>query len=256
MNAELAAVIDRARFLLLDFDGPVCKVFANHSAPQVAAMLCRLLVDLGVALPPGLLDESDPLAVLRWSATLNRPAIVRRIDDALRTAELDAVTVAEPTPYAREVIVTAHQAQRGIAIVSNNSADAVTQYLIARQLNAYINPVIGRPHAHPAGMKPNPAPVLAAICELHADPEDCVLIGDSPTDIEAAQAVGVPTIGYANKPRKYHSLSRSDAIIGSMADVVAALTGRRVQGGRPASHEGGSRVVRRAGSRQHETGAT
>ncbi|MFV2019912.1 HAD family hydrolase [Micromonospora sp. LOL_023] len=236
MNTGLAAVIGRARFLLVDFDGPVCKVFANHPAPQVAATLRRLLVDQGVTVPPDLLDEPDPLAVLRWSATLNRPAIVRQVDDALRTAELDAVTVAEPTPYAREVIVAAHHAQRGITIVSNNSADAVNRYLIAQQLDAYINPVIGRPHADPAGMKPNPAPVIAAICELRAHPEDCVLIGDSPTDIEAAQAVGVPAIGYANKPRKYHSLSRSDAIISSMAEVVAALSDRRVQGGRPASH--------------------
>ncbi|MFY1651320.1 HAD family hydrolase [Solwaraspora sp. WMMB762] len=236
MTAELAAVIDRARFLLLDFDGPVCKVFANHPAPQVAATLRRLLVDQGVTVPPDLLDDPDPLAVLRWSATLDRPTILRQVDDALRAAELDAVAVAEPTPYAREVIVTAHRAQHGIAIVSNNSADAINRYLIAQQLDAYIKPVIGRPHAGPAGMKPNPAPVLAAICELHAHPEDCVLIGDSPTDIEAAQAVGVPTIGYANKPRKYHRLSGSDAIIGSMAEVVTALTGRRVQGGRPASH--------------------
>ncbi|WFE25774.1 HAD-IA family hydrolase [Solwaraspora sp. WMMD791] len=223
MNAELAAVIDRARFLLLDFDGPVCKVFANHPAPQVAATLRRLLVDQGVTIPPDLLDEADPLAVLRWTAALNRPAIVRRVDDALRAAEVDAVAVAEPTPYAREVIVAAHHARRGIAIVSNNSADAVTQYLIARRLAAYIHPVIGRPYADPAGMKPHPGPVLAAVRELHTHPEECVLIGDSPTDIEAAQAINMPTIGYANKPRKYHSLTKADAIIGSMAEIATTL---------------------------------
>jgi len=223
MNAELAAVIGRARFLLLDFDGPVCKVFANHPATQVAATLRRLLVDQGVTVPPDLLDEPDPLAVLRWSATLDRPTIMRQVDDALRAAELDAVAVAEPTPYAREVIVTAHHAQRGIAIVSNNRADAVSRYLIAQQLDAYINPVIGRPHADPAGMKPNPALVLAAICELHTHPEECVLIGDSPTDVEAARAAGVPTIGYANKPHKYYSLADADTIVGSMAEIVDSL---------------------------------
>ena len=227
MNAELAAVIGRARFLLLDFDGPVCKVFANHPAPQVAAMLRRLLVEQGVTLPPAMLDESDPLAILRWSATLNQPVIVRRVDDALRAAEVDAVTGAEPTPYAREVIVAARCARRGIAIVSNNSADAVTQYLFAHRLDVYIRPVIGRPDADPASMKPNPAPVLAAIRELHTHPEECVLIGDSATDIEAAQAVGVPTIGYANKPHKFHSLTKADAIIGSMSEIVAAIDGLR-----------------------------
>ncbi|MDG4765053.1 HAD hydrolase-like protein [Solwaraspora sp. WMMD406] len=181
MNAELAAVIDRARFLLLDFDGPVCKVFANHPAPQVAATLRRLLVDQGVTIPADLLDEPDPLAVLRWTATLNRPVIVRLVDDALRAAELDAITVAEPTPYAREVIVAAHHARRGIAIVSNNSADAVTQYLIARRLAAYVHPVIGRPHGDPGGMKPHPGPVLAAVRELHTHPEECVRQSESRT---------------------------------------------------------------------------
>ena len=147
MNAEITAVIGRARFLLLDFDGPVCKVFANRPAPQVAAMLRRLLVEQGVTLPDGLLDESDPLAILRWSATLNQPVIVRRVDDALRAAEVDAVTGAEPTPYAREVIVAAHHARRGIAIVSNNSADARGTHDRLRQQTPQVSqPDHGRRH--------------------------------------------------------------------------------------------------------------
>jgi len=56
-------------------------------------------------------------------------------------------------------------------------------------------------------MNRSPELVLTAIGELHAQPEGCVLSGDSLTEIDAARAAGVPTIGYANKPYKYFSLS-------------------------------------------------
>lgn len=39
--------------------------------------------------------------------------------------------------------------------------------------------------------KPKPGMVLAALRDYGAAPEDCFLVGDSPRDIEAAQAAGV-----------------------------------------------------------------
>lgn len=219
----LPALVDRARFLLLDFDGPVCAIFANHPAPTVAAELRRLLVDQGVPLPEHIRAEADPLAVLHFTGTLGKPQIVRRVDDALRAAEVTAARTAEPAPYAREVIVAAQHSGRHVAIVSNNSAEAVHAYLIARRLTSYIHPVIGRAYANPTQMKPNPALVLAAVAELHADPETCLMIGDSTSDITAAHAAGVPAIGYANKPGKATRLTAADAIITSMADLVTAL---------------------------------
>lgn len=222
---DLGKLIARTPCIVLDFDGPVCGIFANHPAPQVANQLRRELIDQGVTLPEAIRGEPDPLEVLRYCATLGRPAIVRRIEDALRAAELDAVRCAEPTPYGREVIVAAWQTGRRVAVVSNNSAPAVTAYLTAHRLNRYVHPIIGRTYAAPDQMKPNPAPLLAAADELDSKPRDCVLIGDSPTDIEAAHAAGVYAIGYANRPDKYHLLSAADALIGSMAELADVLIG-------------------------------
>ncbi|WP_422773114.1 HAD family hydrolase [Plantactinospora sp. WMMC1484] len=222
-RADLAAVVDRARVILLDFDGPVCNIFAQRPASTVAHELRRLLVDQGVTLPAEILHEPDPLAVLRFTATLGRPAVVRQVDEALTREEVTAARTAEPTPYGREVIVAAHQTGRRVAVVSNNSADAVHAYLTGRRLTSYVHPVIGRAHANPDRMKPNPAPVLDAVRELHADPRDCVLVGDSASDIEAAHAAGVAAIGYANKPGKRERLAAADAVIDSMADLVAAF---------------------------------
>ncbi|WFE57321.1 HAD family hydrolase [Micromonospora sp. WMMD712] len=224
MTAVLASLVGRARVLLLDFDGPVCAVFARHPASAVADELRRLLAGRGVPLPPGIRHEPDPLAVLRFTATLGRPAVVRLVDEALTRAEVTAARTAAPTPYGREAIVAAHRAGRRVAVVSNNSAACVRAYLDARGLTSYVHPVVGRPEGAPGRMKPDPYPVLAALREWDAEPADCVLVGDSATDVEAAHAAGVAAIGYANKPGKRARLATADATIDSMAELVAALS--------------------------------
>ncbi|MFI6757980.1 HAD family hydrolase [Micromonospora sp. NPDC050417] len=60
---------------------------------------------------------------------------------------------------------------------------------------------------------------------LHADPEPCVLVGDSESDIEAAQ---VAAIGYANKRGKRTRLAKAEAIIGSMAELATMLAGEEL----------------------------
>jgi hypothetical protein len=115
--------------ILLDFDGPVCSIFAGYPAPVVAHELRRLVSDTGVCLPVHIAREQDPLAVLRWAATLKQPALTGKVENALCAAELRAVETAEPTPYAREVVVAAWQSGRPVAIVSNNSAPAIKAYL-------------------------------------------------------------------------------------------------------------------------------
>ncbi|WP_231933670.1 HAD-IA family hydrolase [Micromonospora coxensis] len=82
---------------------------------------------------------------------------------------------------------------------------------------------MGRPEAAPEKMKPDPFPVLAAIRELGAEQAECVLVGDSATDIEAAHAAGIAAIGYANKPGKRERFTAAEAVIDSMAEMVAAF---------------------------------
>jgi D-glycero-D-manno-heptose 1,7-bisphosphate phosphatase len=43
---------------------------------------------------------------------------------------------------------------------------------------------------HPT-RKPNPGMILAGLADHHLDPARCVLIGDSPSDVEAARRAGV-----------------------------------------------------------------
>jgi HAD superfamily hydrolase (TIGR01509 family) len=224
-NPTLTRLLTGRGPLLLDFDGPVCHIYAGYPAASVADELRAQLRDLAVAIPDELRGTPDPLDLLRWAGTLRQPDITRAVEDALCAAELHAVRSSAPTPYAREVIVAARKAGKPIAVVSNNSTGAVMEYLTAKRLAPYVTSVIGRAYADPARMKPNPEPILHAVFDLGAEPADCVLIGDSLGDIHAAQAAGVPVIGYANRDDKVQPFkdAKADAVVSSLGDIAVAL---------------------------------
>jgi hypothetical protein len=63
-------IISRSRHLLLDFDGPICSIFAGTPAPAIAEQLRRKLQAAGITLPPDAEAEDDPLEVFRATARL------------------------------------------------------------------------------------------------------------------------------------------------------------------------------------------
>jgi HAD superfamily hydrolase (TIGR01549 family) len=224
----VAQVLAETGPILLDFDGPVCRVFATLAASTVAAELRRLLAEHRAVMPQWVETTDNPLEVLRFTGSLRDRSLIARIEDQLRRAEVAAVTGAEPTPYAREVIVSAHEAGRPIAIVSNNSAPAIHHYLGKHRLAGYIDVVVGRAYADPSLMKPNPTPILRAVAEFDTKPASCVLIGDSTSDMDGGRAAGVRTIAFANRPRKRQHLIRAGADAATegtdgMAELAAVL---------------------------------
>ena len=222
----VAQVLAATGPILLDFDGPVCAVFATIPDHTVAAKVRRILSAHSVDIPSHIQAEKDPLAVLRFTATIGCPELTTKVEDELCAAELAAVDGAKPTPNAREVIVAAYQAGRPVAIVSNNSAAAIKRYLDAHRLARYITAVIGRAYADPARMKPNPGPILHAVQAINAEPARCVLVGDSVSDIKGGRAAGVRTIGFANKPDKRLRLveAGADAITEGANGMVELAT--------------------------------
>ncbi|GID95218.1 hydrolase [Amorphoplanes digitatis] len=209
---------------MLDFDGPVCSVFAGLPAARVAAELVGLLRAERVDLPSDVAAESDPLAVIRWTGYHCDSALTAAVEDALTALELRAVASAVPTPYGHDVIRSGRGVGLAVAIVSNNSGRAVSAYLAAHGLADQVVRVVGRLYARPELMKPEPGMVLDAVRAVGGEPRACVLVGDSMSDIVAARAAGARVVGYANRPSKVVPFAVADALITTMADVVAALS--------------------------------
>jgi HAD superfamily hydrolase (TIGR01662 family) len=220
---RLAELFAGSGALLLDFDGPVCSVFAGYPAPDVASELRKLLCSRGIEVTEGVATRLGPVELLRWTGRQGNPTVTRFIDDALRTAEQHAVQSATPTPHSHAVITAARDAGKPVAIVSNNSAEAISEYLTEQGLS--VGAVIGRTHGQPELMKPNPASILRALAELQAQPDTSVFVGDSVTDVQAGLSAKVRVVGYANKPGKDASLTQAGAemTITNMSEIASCL---------------------------------
>jgi HAD superfamily hydrolase (TIGR01509 family) len=222
-DQAIGPIISRTRHLLLDFDGPVCSIFAGLPAREVAEQLRHALHAAGFVLPPDVERESDPLEVFRAVATID-PQAAATAQQLLTTFETRAVATARPTPGAADLIITAYRTGRTVTIVSNNSTAAIRKYLADHRLSDYIRGVLGRDD-DPNRMKPSPYRVREAVGSLDADPHECAFVGDSETDVLAGRLAGVPVIGYANKPGKADALIRAqaDAVTTDLAEITTAL---------------------------------
>ncbi|OKJ20871.1 haloacid dehalogenase [Streptomyces sp. CB00316] len=224
-SESLTATVAATRGVLFDFDGPVCDVFAGHPAPGVARELAAILAQIDTTTGERALETDDPMEVLRLAPRAGENA-VRRIEEALTAAEVSAVKAAGiPVTGAVDSLRAAHRSGRRVAIVSNNSAACVREFLALHDLDRFVHQVIGRSPNRPDLMKPSPFSLEKAARELGVRASTCTLIGDSTTDIEAAARAGSMAIGFANKPGKEASLVAAGArtIITGMDAVAAAL---------------------------------
>jgi phosphoglycolate phosphatase len=220
---SLDALLARTRHLLLDFDGPICSIFAGLPATVVADRL-RKLFSPGIAMPASVADSPDPLEVFAYSATISGE-LAARVEAEMTELEVTAVATASPTPYVHEVVTACRDSGRSVAVVSNNSARAVRTYLTQHGLDDRIPHVVARTSHDPALLKPSPHLINLAVKALNASPAECALVGDSTTDIEGARLAGIESIGYANKLGKRERLSDAGAgaVITSLADLTLRL---------------------------------
>jgi beta-phosphoglucomutase-like phosphatase (HAD superfamily) len=219
------------RYLLLDFDGPICSVFAGFPASQVAQQLRAYLQSFT---PLGwMADSADPHEILRASIEFG-PDVAAHANRELAALEMAAVKSATPTPYASDVIRAARAAGNDVAVVSNNAESAVIEYLSTTHLIDDIGYVSARASEDASLMKPNPYLVVRAIDKLPAARGSTALVGDQVSDVIAAHRAGIRAIGYANKAGKLATLANAsaDLVITSMAELllegrVAVELGRR-----------------------------
>lgn len=223
--AALRDVLSESEALLLDFDGPVCSVFAGFPASVVAEQLREILLQGEHAhLPPEIQKSDDPFDIFSFAATLGSSEALY-IEAALRAHEVEAIASAEPTLGAHDFVHTWHASGRKLAIVSNNSTAAVEAYLQLHRLASYVHYVSARTVPDPLLLKPNPHLLLQASEALNTEVSKCALIGDSLTDIHAAQNANTSVIGYANKPGKsaLFAAERPQAIITNMRIMLSIL---------------------------------
>ncbi len=222
---DLRNLIEGARVVLWDFDGPVCRLFAGHSAERVARDLVEWLEGQGLH---GLLAESereslDPHAVLR-AVDRRHPGsdLVTELEERLTQEELKAAASARPTPYADPLVRTWTAVGARLAITTNNSPQVVKEYLTSRGLLECFAPHVYGRTQELRHLKPHPHCVHRALNATGAAPSTALMIGDTPSDYQAARAAGVPFLGYARNERKNKVLrdAGAETIVDSLEPVL------------------------------------
>ncbi|WP_240926236.1 HAD family hydrolase [Streptomyces sp. JB150] len=225
---RLRRLVSRAEVVLWDFDGPICRLFAGHPAPEVAGRLVDWLETRGLR---GLLTEAerhtaDPHAVLR---AVDRAGlgldVVAQLEERLTREELRATATAMPTAWADPLIRTWTALGARLAVASNNSPRVIGAYLAGRGLADCFGPHIYGRDTDAHRLKPDPYHLHRALNALTAAPATALLIGDSPTDHEAARRAGIPFLGYARNTRKARLLADAGArdVIGSLEPLLRLL---------------------------------
>ncbi|WP_393059511.1 HAD family hydrolase [Streptomyces sp. LN549] len=214
---ELQALFASAKCVYFDFDGPVCNLFSGHTSTRIAALLAGELVAAGS--DPGLAGgpacESDPLAILKAVADAgpNRE-LVARLESRLTQEEVTAAGSADPTEDADRLIRTLHRLGYGLAVTTNNSPEAVARYL-GRRGTAHLfgGRVHGRVPGNPWLLKPHPDCLVRALESTGTAAADALMIGDSRADLLAADALGMPFIGYARNDDKRRALGAGPGVV-------------------------------------------
>ncbi|MFI2203641.1 HAD family hydrolase [Streptomyces sp. NPDC020192] len=215
---KLRELITPARFVLWDFDGPLCRLFAGLRAEQVVAGLVEWLERRGLH---GLLTDSereapDPEAVLR-AVGRRQPGsdLVAELEERLTQEELRAVAFALPTSYADPLIRTWTAVGVRMAVTTGNSPHTVRAYLESRGLVDCFSPhIYGRTHR-----------LDRALTGMTAPPSRTLMIGDTVSDLEAAREAGVPFLGCARHEGRERSLRAAGAelVVSSLEPLLMLL---------------------------------
>ncbi|MFB6353485.1 MAG: HAD family hydrolase [Halobacteriales archaeon] len=165
-----------AEAVVFDLDGTLVRLAVDWSA--VAGELRALLADAGV--------DADGWSVWECYDRARDRGLEDAVESVLAEHEIAGAEAADRLPAADLVAELACP----VGVCSLNAERACRTALQRHGLDNAVEAVVGRDTVD--AVKPDPAPLLAALGILGAEPAAAVFIGDGSRDEETARRAGVP----------------------------------------------------------------
>ena len=212
--------------VIFDLDGTLIDSAADlHSSINVV-LARRGLPDLSLPQVVSMIGHGVRKLVERAFAASGRPlqgaALDAAYDEMVGVYESRLTELTTLMPGAAEAVRALHGAGVRLGVVTNKPHAATETILGHFGLLDPMLIVMGGDSGLPR--KPAPDMLEVALYKLGLGPDDAVMVGDSPADIDCARAAGVRSIavrgGYTQKPADELG---ADLVIGSLAELVDAL---------------------------------
>ncbi|GAA1557430.1 HAD family hydrolase [Kribbella lupini] len=220
----VAEMLRGSRVVLLDFDGPVADLFPQGSGSRIGDAAREPLMRAGVEMPEAVRRTVEHLVVLEFAGA-HAPGVVDEVERASVAGEIEAAGTAPVTAGVVDFLAACAETGRQVVVVSNNCEPSIVQWLEREGLQGQVAGVVGRPFGQPGLMKPNPALLDGVLKELDVPAGNCLMVGDSLSDIEFGRRVGARSVGYAKSAERGTALAEAgaDAITDDMGRLAAAL---------------------------------
>jgi HAD superfamily hydrolase (TIGR01509 family) len=127
----------------------------------------------------------------------------------------------EPTQGSRELIEKLKQSGYELVISSSATSEELSVLLKAAHVDDLLDQNLATTSDDAENSKPAPDLIEATLEKGHLQPNEAILLGDTPYDIEAAKAAGVNTIAFRSGGFSDEQLADAIEIYDSPADLLA-----------------------------------
>lgn len=214
--------------VMFDLDGTLV-----HTAPEIAASINKMLVELDFSALPQPLIESyigeGAQTLIRRCITANTRsepdvALLERAQALFFAHYADNVTLSKPYDGVAEALAVLQDKGLKLACVTNKPERFTLPLLDKSGLLDFFEIVVSGDTL--AKKKPDPIQLRYICAKFNVLEAESMLVGDSLTDVAAAHAAGcyIVTVPYGYNQGKPIDLSLVDDTIASLADLADLLT--------------------------------
>jgi phosphoglycolate phosphatase len=202
--------LKKLKSIVFDFDGTLAELHLDFPAMkrQILA-LAQEYFDCPLPAPsaPALEWLETVVSRLQESDAPAASELEKRSAALIKDIELDAAYRGALFPFTRSILQTLGQEGIKIAIITRNCEEAVR--IVFPDLDRYCGGFLARDHVR--RVKPDPDHLLRALETIAALPENALMVGDHPLDIQTGQRAGILTAGVWSGTATEEELTRSGA---------------------------------------------
>jgi phosphoglycolate phosphatase len=215
--------------IIFDFDGTLAELRLDF--PEMKRRLGILAQEyFSQGLPIPNLPALEWLETLRARLHLSDEAAAEAFDtkanSLIQDIEIEAARGGSLFPFTRSLLQQLQEEGIKVAIITRNCEAAVR--MVFPDLDRYCAGFLARDHVH--RVKPDPDHLMRAIEAIAVSPENTLMVGDHPLDMQAGKRAGILTAGVWSGNASEEDLARAGASLTARncQELIAVLRARRL----------------------------